>query len=69
MKAPEKISDLYEYFDTIILNPPFGTSNNEDIDVKLLSCCINVSTNFNINADKINLFLGLEERWISVFYP
>jgi predicted RNA methylase len=25
-----------DYFDTVIMNPPFGTKNNEGIDMKLL---------------------------------
>ena len=29
-----------EYFDTVVMNPPFGTKNNEGIDMKLLACCI-----------------------------
>ena len=28
------------YFDTVIMNPPFGTKNNEGVDMKLLDCCI-----------------------------
>ena len=28
------------YFDTVVMNPPFGTKNNEGIDMKLLACCI-----------------------------
>merc|ERR1711879_1023018 len=27
-----------EYFDTIVMNPPFGTKNNAGIDMKLLKC-------------------------------
>ncbi|CDW75448.1 riken cdna 2810410a08 [Stylonychia lemnae] len=31
-----------DYFDTVIMNPPFGTKNNEGIDMKLLSTAIYV---------------------------
>ena len=30
------------YFDTIVMNPPFGTKSNEGIDMKLLSAAIKV---------------------------
>ena len=30
-------------FDTVVMNPPFGTKNNEGIDVKLLSAAIEVT--------------------------
>jgi rRNA N6-adenosine-methyltransferase METTL5 len=36
-------SRFKNYFDTVIMNPPFGTKNNEGVDVKLLSAAINVS--------------------------
>ena len=29
-----------DYFDTILMNPPFGTKNNEGVDMKLLQCCV-----------------------------
>jgi predicted RNA methylase len=31
-----------DYFDTIVMNPPFGTKNNEGIDMKLLSAAVYV---------------------------
>ena len=33
---------LEGHFDTVVMNPPFGTKNNEGVDVKLLSAAINV---------------------------
>ena len=33
---------LREYFDTVVMNPPFGTKKNEGIDMKLLSAAIKV---------------------------
>ena len=36
----EKEIDLVGYFDTVIMNPPFGTKNNEGIDMKLLTACV-----------------------------
>ena len=33
---------LKEYFDTVVMNPPFGTKKNEGIDMKLLSAAIKV---------------------------
>ena len=32
-----------KYFDTVVMNPPFGTKNNEGIDMQLLSAAIYVS--------------------------
>lgn len=38
------------FFDTVVMNPPFGTKNNEGIDVQLLSAAIKVRTSaFNRN--------------------
>ena len=29
-------SELKEMFDTIVMNPPFGTKNNEGVDMQLM---------------------------------
>ncbi|KAL0104829.1 hypothetical protein PUN28_016461 [Cardiocondyla obscurior] len=34
-----------KYFDTVIMNPPFGTKNNAGIDIKFLETAIKLSTN------------------------
>lgn len=34
-----------KYFDTVIMNPPFGTKNNAGIDMKFLEVAIRLSSN------------------------
>lgn len=34
-----------KYFDTVIMNPPFGTKNNAGIDMKFLETAIRLSSN------------------------
>ncbi|XP_077274767.1 rRNA N(6)-adenosine-methyltransferase Mettl5-like [Temnothorax americanus] len=34
-----------KYFDTVIMNPPFGTKNNPGIDIKFLETAIKLSSN------------------------
>lgn len=34
-----------KYFDTVIMNPPFGTKNNAGVDMKFLEAAIQLSTN------------------------
>ncbi|KYN17645.1 Methyltransferase-like protein 5 [Trachymyrmex cornetzi] len=34
-----------KYFDTVIMNPPFGTKNNAGIDIKFLEVAIRLSSN------------------------
>ena len=41
------------------MNPPFGTKNNEGVDVKLLSAAINVPKSINYH------FLGMQ--WQGLF--
>ena len=61
IEKPEKISDLYEYFDTIIMNPPFGTKNNEGVDMKLLNCCVNAlkpgGTLYSLHKESTSKFI------------
>lgn len=40
MAEESEDKSYFGYFDTVIMNPPFGTKNNEGIDMKLLDCCI-----------------------------
>jgi len=49
---------LKGFFDTVIMNPPFGTKNNEGIDVALLSAAINV---------RIKDFKDIGMQWEGVF--
>ena len=37
---PDDKQTYFGYFDTVIMNPPFGTKKNEGIDMALLDCCI-----------------------------
>lgn len=38
----EQNEKMLNRFDTVIMNPPFGTKNNEGIDMQLLSAAIKV---------------------------
>ena len=38
--AADNETEYNEFFDTIIMNPPFGTKKNQGIDMQLLSCCV-----------------------------
>ncbi|KAK0057911.1 methyltransferase-like protein 5 [Biomphalaria pfeifferi] len=38
-------SPLYKKFDTVIMNPPFGTKRNEGIDTEFLQAALNLSNN------------------------
>ncbi|TNV76546.1 hypothetical protein FGO68_gene7638 [Halteria grandinella] len=40
LKIVENNPKLHGLFDTVVMNPPFGTKNNEGIDMKLLSAAI-----------------------------
>ena len=42
----QKSNQLKGYFDTVVMNPPFGTKNNEGVDVNLLSAAIDVFISF-----------------------
>ncbi|KAL1490724.1 hypothetical protein ABEB36_013373 [Hypothenemus hampei] len=38
-------SRFYKKFDTVLMNPPFGTKNNEGLDMKFLEVALNLSNN------------------------
>ncbi|CAL1526129.1 unnamed protein product [Lymnaea stagnalis] len=40
-----KSSQLFKKFDTVVMNPPFGTKHNEGIDIAFLQAALNLSNN------------------------
>lgn len=36
---------FYKQFDTVLMNPPFGTKHNEGIDMKFLEVALKLSNN------------------------
>ena len=45
MSILEKNLKWNRYFDTVLLNPPFGTKNNKGMDMKFLKTAIDMSNN------------------------
>jgi predicted RNA methylase len=41
---------MRDVFDTIVMNPPFGTKNNEGIDMELLESAVFVISDSQINT-------------------
>ena len=50
-------SHMKDYFDTVIMNPPFGTKNNEGIDMQLLTAAVYVR---NFDESTSLTFIGLQ---------
>ncbi|XP_055370860.1 rRNA N6-adenosine-methyltransferase Mettl5 isoform X2 [Condylostylus longicornis] len=50
-------------FDTIVMNPPFGTKNNAGMDIKFLETAINLSNNAVYSLHKTSTRF---EKWIMI---
>eukprot|EP00347_Sterkiella_histriomuscorum_P020971 403335756 len=57
-----------DYFDTVVMNPPFGTKNNEGIDMKLLSAAIYASKGkvFSLHKESTSKYIL---KYVKENYP
>ncbi|CAM1305750.1 METTL5 (predicted) [Pycnogonum litorale] len=57
---------FYKFFDTVILNPPFGTKCNKGIDIQFLKGALNVSANsvYSLHKTSTRDYIGKKaDEW------